>query len=554
MLLLLWAHFPLASVAQTFPVAPQVERAASLPERDVRQLLERAEEQDRYLQEQQIRKKEAEQSRRELENVSAQVFPDGIKFFLKSVKTTQSSVLTEEEIQKAVAPFLNKEITGKGLTALLESINHLYRLKGYVVCQAVLTPQRISKGQLTITLVEGKTGQITVKNVEADQPIKTRESYIRRAFEFEDGKVANYRDMLDDLIRFNMTNDVQLAIDLHAGKNEGTTDYDIFVQEPDERIFNLFADSSGAKSSGRYRIGIGYNERNLLGYRDRFQFFTLASRGAKSLLGSYSLPLNSYGTRLSASISYGHVKVVDGPSEELDIKGDSLYYSLRLEHPFYVTSSNKLTGFIEASRQKSTSDMLGVLRINDSSIKYVTGGLEDIWVSQNKTFYGSVQFIQSWAKEYAFDIASSYRRLTGTLNWDHKLDANWGYSAAMSFQKKLAGGELSSTDYFYLGTNGGVRGYEVDVISAYNGLWINLEGRRSFFNNSANVFAFFDYGRISGPSSYTTKEIYSTGFGARWQVFNWLSAQATLAFPLKKSVTDFSVTSTRFDFTINMLW
>ena len=169
MLLLLWAHFPLASVAQTLPVAPQVERAASLPERDVRQLLERAEEQDRYFQEQQIRKKEAEQSRRELENVSAQVFPDGIKFFLRSVKTTQSSVLTEEEIQKAVAPFLNKEITGKGLTALLESINHLYRLKGYVVCQAVLTPQRISKGQLTITLVEGKTGQITVKNVEADQ-------------------------------------------------------------------------------------------------------------------------------------------------------------------------------------------------------------------------------------------------------------------------------------------------------------------------------------------------------------------------------------------------
>lgn len=548
------ACFPLVSLSQVTPSAPQLERAVTLPERDVRQLLERAEEQDRNLQEQQIRQKEDEQSRKELENVSAQAFPDGIKFFLKSVRTTDSSVLTQEEIQKAVEPFLNKDITGKGLTQLLESINRLYRVKGYVVCQAVLTPQRISKGQLTVTLVEGKTGQVSIKNVVANDPIKTRESYIRRAFEFEDGEVANYRTMLEDLIRFNMTNDVQLSVDLHAGQNEGTTDYDIYVQEPEERIFNIFSDSSGSKSSGRYRIGLGYNERNLLGFRDRLQFFALVSKGAKSFLSSYSFPLNSYGTRLSASVSYGRVKVIDGPSEDLDIKGTSLYYSLRLEHPLYVTSSNKLTGYLEVAHQNSTSDMLGTLRINDTSIRYLTGGLEDIWVSQNKTFYAGVQYIQSWSKDRTFDTTSSYGRLTGTLNWDHRLNTDWGYSAAMGFQSKLSGGELSSTDYFYLGTNGGVRGYEVDAISAYGGFWINLEGKRSFFDNKANVFAFIDYGRISGPSSYTTKEIYSTGFGARLQPFKWLNAQATLSFPLKKSVTEFQVTSCRFDFTINLLW
>lgn len=77
--------------------------------------------------------------------------------------------------------------------------------------------------------------------------------------------------MLGDLVKFNMTNDIQLSVDMRAGQEPGTTDYEIFVQEPDPRTFTLFSDSSGSKSSGRYRGGVSFTERSLLGWRDRLQ-------------------------------------------------------------------------------------------------------------------------------------------------------------------------------------------------------------------------------------------------------------------------------------------
>ena len=127
--------------------------------------------------------------------------------------------------------------------------------------------------------------------------------------------------MLDDLVKFNMTNDIQLSVDMRAGQEPETTDYEIFVQEPDPRTFTLFSDSSGSKSSGRYRGGVSFTERSLLGWRDRLQLIGVFSHGSRSFMGSYSVPLNSFGTRLTASYSYGRVKVVDGPSEGFDVKG-----------------------------------------------------------------------------------------------------------------------------------------------------------------------------------------------------------------------------------------
>ena len=300
-------------------LSASLERDVTLPQRDVRRLLNEAQRSDLIEQEREIRRQAKEAAERALSASESQKFGEGIRFFLSSVHFTPSQILTDEETLEAVKPFVGTVVTGKELTAMLGAVNRLYRQKGYVVCQAVLQPQRISKGVLTITLVEGKTGAVSLSSAVEGKEFKTRGSYILRAFDLEKGKVSNYREMLDDLVKFNMTNDIQLSVDMRAGQEPETTDYEIFVQEPDPRTFTLFSDSSGSKSSGRYRGGVSFTERSLLGWRDRLQLIGVFSHGSRSFMGSYSVPLNSFGTRLTASYSYGRVKVVDGPSEE---KGD----------------------------------------------------------------------------------------------------------------------------------------------------------------------------------------------------------------------------------------
>ena len=141
-------------------LSPSLERDVTLPQRDVRRLLNEAQRSDLIEQEREIRRQAKEAAERALSASESQKFGDGIRFFLSSVHFTPSQILTDEETLEAVKPFVGTVVTGKELTAMLGAVNRLYRQKGYVVCQAVLQPQRISKGVLTITLVEGKTGAV----------------------------------------------------------------------------------------------------------------------------------------------------------------------------------------------------------------------------------------------------------------------------------------------------------------------------------------------------------------------------------------------------------
>ena len=497
-------------------LSASLERDVTLPQRDVRRLLNEAQRSDLTEQEREIRRQAKEAAEKALSASESQKFGDGIRFFLSSVHFTPSQILTDKETLEAVKPFVGTVVTGKELTAMLEAVNRLYRQKGYVVCQAVLQPQRISKGVLTITLVEGKTGAVSLSSAVEGKEFKTRGGYILRAFDLEKGKVSNYREMLGDLVKFNMTNDIQLSVDMRAGQEPGTTDYEIFVQEPDPRTFTLFSDSSGSKSSGRYRGGVSFTERSLLGWRDRLQLIGVFSHGSRSFMGSYSVPLNSFGTRLTASYSYGRVKVVDGPSEDFDVKGHSQYLSLRLDHPLYVTSTSKLTGYLQAARQTSETEMFNVLTVSDTSVKSLTAGLEQLW--------------------------------------DHRLWKNWGYTVNAGAQRYLGGGEMASGDSFYLGTSSGVRGYENDTISAYNGAWINLEAKYHLDGKGSNVFAFLDAGRLSGDSPYKDKSLGSVGIGASWRPVDWLMSSATISFPFKRNVGSEHVSKARFDFVIKAVW
>ncbi len=111
-------------------------------------------------------------------------------FNLQSIGHTQSEVLTEDEFQAAVAPWIGKKIDTDDISEILNAVNRLYRQKGYVVCIALIKPQRIHDGHLVLTLVEGKTDEVAIEGNKT-----TSASYIENAFHFEKGKTANYQSI-----------------------------------------------------------------------------------------------------------------------------------------------------------------------------------------------------------------------------------------------------------------------------------------------------------------------------------------------------------------------
>lgn len=484
------------------------------------------------------------------ERVTRTQLPQGdFQFVLTKVSHTASEVLTDEEIAKAVSPWIDRVVRVNDLAALVDAINQLYRDKGYAVCQAALRPQRIRQGHLTVTLIEGKTDEVVIRGLE-----NTNEGYVARAFDLEVGKVANYRDMYNNLVRFNMTNDIHLSVDIHAGDQPETSRYVISAQEPAQWTASVFADSLGSENTGQYRLGASIANRSVFGWRDSMYLYGVASEGSKSLLWGYSVPLDSFGTRLIANASVGDVEVIDGPNEPYDVSGRSYMGSLRLEHPFAITETSKQIGFLQYQYEASQTDMFKDLTIAKTQIDHVDMGVESLFLGDQWSMFINNRVSHHWANEKLFGNRYEYWIYSGDGFAQLLLTQHLSMNVTAGWQAKFSGDPMVSSDQFYLGHTSGVRGYPNDVLSADNGIWLNWEGHYRW-HPRFDTFVFADLGRLSGVSAYEKDELYSAGLGLDWRPWDWAQLKATMAMPLTKQITETEkVDKVRFDASLTLVY
>lgn len=506
---------------------------------------------DRYRQSQEVRQMQERRDAMEAEQTpKPEKAPQAdFHFELKAVEHNESEVLSNEEIDEAVRPFIGRDVSVSDLQSMLEAINTRYRAKGYVVCEARLLPQRIRDGKLFVTLVEGKTGEVTVEG-----NVHTRTGYILDAFDLPEGKVANYRELSSDLVHFNMTNDIELRVDIRAGKKPGTTDYAVTAVEPANWAATVFADTLGTRSTGRPRAGASVTNRSVLGRRDALTLLGMASEGSKSLMASYSMPLTSRGTRLSLSAALGDVEMIQGVSAGQDVTGDSEYYSVRIDHPVYADADSKWTLYGEWSRQKSSTDFFDVT-INDTSIDAWRSGFEAILLGDRSVFYVTMGIGHETVKEYTFGERWTQNIFKGNAFWRLQMRSDLRLSLSGAWQSVLGGDPLSTSQYFYLGHTSGVRGYENDVLSAEQGAYANAQIDWAVAGPQTSLFAFFDAGKLGGTSSYKQRELASVGLGVTWPLWSGASVSATAAAPLIRDLDDdMHVNKARFDLSVTAYW
>ena len=74
------------------------------------------------------------------------------------------SILSNEELQQQLKPYINKPITFFQLIEARSAITQYYTKNNYITSGAFIPPQTISdNGTLTIQVVEGKVAEINVK-------------------------------------------------------------------------------------------------------------------------------------------------------------------------------------------------------------------------------------------------------------------------------------------------------------------------------------------------------------------------------------------------------
>ncbi len=462
-----------------------------------------------------------------------------VKFKLNNIEINDSDILTSEEIDTIFQRYTGQIITLNDLNKLLDEINSLYKLKGYLASKALLPPQKIKQGIVQIRLIEGRVGELELEGNES-----TNHDYIVDRLDVSEGDLVELTTLEKHLERLNLLNDIQVGIALKPGSVVGKTDYLLTVKEPKRHESFVYMDNSGTKDVGLYRVGVNYINRSLTGNRDLLTIGGYAARGTKAFYTSYRFPINKLGTMINLNGNVSSIEIVEGAIKPLDITGDSYTLGIGLSHPLIVTQDSLVTASIGINKKRSVTASSDV-----------------------RLFETYVHTAEFGIKRQSFSPDSiGFASLKGTItprNWDNpksffKINADFSYNKKLNDWLALLrlGGQwsdtklLPSTEQFQVGGVYTVRGYTEGLLIGDKGYYSSLElshaipnKMKGIFGNDARYLLFFDHGAaipVKGDGEGTNRDDFLTsiGVGLDFNLSKVISAHIVAAKPITHRTDD----------------
>lgn len=466
---------------------------------------------------------------------------EDLSFEVKEIRVTKSELLTTEELRVAIDFKGAAEMTVKELQAIVDRINDAYLAKGVQTAQAVLPPQVIKDGVVHIRLIEGHYGEIKVQGNK-----RILDSYIINRISAHAGELSDLNQLQKDLLLYNSTNNHRLRAELVPGKNIGTSDLVLTLDEP-ENLWEsyFFVDNANQEASGLYRAGFVAAAYGLSGVDDRLIINPVFTEGSISGMLAYDAPISSKGTRATLSYSRNRVKIIDGTLEDYDIKAHSNDLSVGISHPLNVTELTKVDFFGEVHRKWSDTTYSGMM-IADNEANTIKAGLNMRSYDRN-----GLWFAQLSATGYDADFRVTDRQASGEYYGAYLMrrqslpDAQYLLLRAYGQYTDKKG--LPSSEQFSVGGIATVRGYEESELSGDKGWFGSVEYGFPLSKDKQSLrgFVFYDYGAVYLDT--VRNYISSTGVGLEFSHKGWYGKVA-LGVPLQDSGDDIHSSKTRTHF------
>jgi len=425
------------------------------------------------------------------------------------------------------------ELTLQELQAMAARITEHYRNEGYFVARAYLPAQDISNHVVTITVSEGKLGQVVLQN-------KSRLSdglANSQLAGLNSGDPILIEPLENRLLLLSDVPGVKVSSTLVPGTTPGSSD--LIVNVVPGRLISgeVDVDNAGNPYTGEYRLGATVNFNNMAGRGDVLSLRAVSS-GSGLNYGRLSYQM-MFG-RATLGLAYSRLEYELGEQfEVLGANGTATVASVFGSMPLIRSrDSNLYVGF--TYDDKTLEDRLDMFPISNREAKaqvgtvFLNGNHRDNFGGGGvNSFYagfsaGSLDIVTPLA--LAADAASartngSYQKLVLNLSrWQHLSDS-WSLYASANAQ--LASKNLDPSEKFVLGGMDGARGYPSGEATGDEGYLFNLEARYLLKNLSdhltgqVHLLGFVDSGSITidkNPwyAGDNKRSLSSAGLGAMW--------------------------------------
>jgi hemolysin activation/secretion protein len=222
---------------------------------------------------------------------------DSVKIAVNSLRVTGQTIYSEAELI-AIAGFgQGGQLNLTELRAMAEKIADHYHRNGYFVAQAYLPAQDIKNGAVTITVIEGRYGKITLRN-----QTNLSEALANGLLEgLNNGDTIAIAPLENRLLLLSDTPGVNVKSTLVPGTAVGTSDLIVDVTQGKRVSGSVEADNAGNRYTGEYRVGATVNINNAAGRGDVASLRVLTSgSGLNYARASYQMQFG----KATAGVAY----------------------------------------------------------------------------------------------------------------------------------------------------------------------------------------------------------------------------------------------------------
>ncbi|MEO6354863.1 MAG: ShlB/FhaC/HecB family hemolysin secretion/activation protein, partial [Burkholderiaceae bacterium] len=272
---------------------------------------------------------------------------------VNSLKVTGEKAYSEAQLLAVTGFRPGTELTLTDLNAMASKIADYYHRNGYFVAQAYLPAQEIKDGVVTIAVIDGQYGKVTLRN-QSNLSDGLANNLLGG---INSGDPVTAAPLESRLLLLSDVPGVNVKSTLVPGAAVGTSDLIVDVT-PGQRISGeVDADNAGNRYTGENRIGATVNLNNPTGHGDVASLRAMTSGpGLKYARASYQAPLG----KATAGVAYSYLDYKLGREfESLDATGTAKVASIYGSYPLIRSRNNNLYAGL-AYDDKTFQDKVGL--------------------------------------------------------------------------------------------------------------------------------------------------------------------------------------------------
>ncbi len=448
---------------------------------------------------------------------------------LKTIQFQGVTILGDMELKGIVEPFINAPMTYEQMLEIGMVVESYYRKNNYLA-RAILPPQDLSEGVLTVDVIESVFSKVEIEQELEDLP--NTQAHVSAIIEAQQkvGEPLNSKSLDRALALANDLPGMSAQGSLRQGREAGETELLLKLYQGRTRQAELTMDNGGSRSTGAIRLMASLTWFNPNDLADMLNVVAVHTRGSDYARLAYSLPVGSDGWRMGMNASAMSYEVVVGEQGMVGAVGRAVTQGMEWIYPLLRADDRSATVSLTADAKKFQNTSAQGLLMSDYEAKVMAAQVSGFYRDLNpgggtgtyslQLSHGNINLDGSLSQQTDATTVQTegvFNKVRVSGTWQQALTTQT--SAFISYTGQLADKNLDSSEKMQLGGMNGVRAYPTGEGSGTDAQLIQLELRHNLASG-INLTGFYDWGQLwlqpdpSYPGGPQNNRNTYKGFGA----------------------------------------